>query len=161
MKSLHALAAALLLTPIAQAQAPAGMAPTTGSAQAPTHVISQPTSDSVHGKAAAALTRRAIPSGHTETPLTIKPTNGGTLATKECGAVSELTVLHRSDEPAMLSLIMQAAKDGKTLQLTNAKCLGEGKAVASSAGFAPVVAPELPLAERCKLPYAKESIAGC
>lgn len=105
--------------------------------------------------------RSPLPVGHSETPVTIKPASGKGITTTTCGIVTELTLLHRSNEPAMVVLVSQAINTGKTVVLKDLKCLGNGKAVASSATLTPEATMNMNVADRCKLPLAKGRMQGC
>jgi hypothetical protein len=90
---------------------------------AQSHAVEHADEQSPHGKAAGGLKRpHLVPAGHTEKAVTIKPATG-TIPTKECGAVSELTVLHRSHEPGMLTHVLSASKQGETLRWPAASAL--------------------------------------
>jgi hypothetical protein len=105
--------------------------------------------------------RSALPPGHSEKPLTIKPAAGKGITTAACGVVTELTLLHRSHKPAMMALVMHAINTGKPVVLKDVKCLGSGKAAASSAALVPETPPPMSQAERCKLPQPNGKMAGC
>jgi hypothetical protein len=105
--------------------------------------------------------RSALPPGHSEKPITIKPAAGKGITTAACGVVTELTLLHRSHEPAMMTLVIHAINTGKPVILKDAKCLGSGKAVASSAALVPEAPSPMSTADRCKLPQPNGKMPGC
>jgi hypothetical protein len=105
--------------------------------------------------------RSALPPGHSEKPITIKPAAGKGITTAACGVVTELTLLHRSHEPAMMTLVIHAINTGKPVVLKDAKCLGSGKAVASSAALVPEAPSPMSAADRCKLPQPHGKMPGC
>jgi hypothetical protein len=70
-------------------------------------------------------------------------------------------LLHRSHEPAMAALVIQAINSGKPVVLKDVKCLGNGKAAAASASITPEAVPPMSQADRCKLPQPKGKMPGC
>jgi hypothetical protein len=135
-------------------------------AQAPqSHTLQPPPTNSSAHTAIQDITKKAprsaLPSGHSEKPLTIKPPSGKGITTAACGVVTELTLLHRSHEPAMMALVMHAINTGKPVVLKDVKCLGSGKAAASSAALMPETPPPMSQAQRCKLPTPNGKMPGC
>jgi hypothetical protein len=113
---------------------------------------------SEHGVAAKALSK-----GADEKAMTFKADKGKTIATQECGAVSQLTLVYPPKESAAMVTVMTAAETGQTLNLIDYKCLSNRQAIAKRALIKIETKP--PTAEQlkdlCRMPHAKGNLSGC